>query len=136
MKDEISWQLNFNFLIALKVPPELKISILNFLMFLTIFLSYFYLIQKLLLSQLFLTFLESFFISHFICLVFSVNSPNIDIQRLCNILFPPKNKLFSKASFSPFELKINDLFFFIWISMFSPPIVLTALTPGIDENIY
>ena len=30
VKDEISWHLNFNFLIALKVPPELKISILNF----------------------------------------------------------------------------------------------------------
>ena len=52
------------------------------------------------------------------------------MQTLFNILFPPKNILFSTDNFCPSYTKISDLFFLTCIKILFPLIVCTAFIPG------
>ena len=52
------------------------------------------------------------------------------IKRLFNILFPPKNILFSTSTDSFAIVNNNDLFLDNWINTLLPPIVFMAVRPG------
>ena len=71
-----------------------------------------------------------FLISQWIVLFLLTKLPDIVIQTLSNILFHPRNILFSISIDSSLIVNINDLFLDYWINALLPPIVFMAVKPG------